>query len=45
MTAEVQCEFRNTGTKALVDAAVANASALSTAGDSFTAYPCYSVHE
>ena len=44
VTAEVQCDFRNAGgTKALIDAAVANASALSPSGGapSFTAYPCY----
>ena len=38
----MQCDFRNSaGTKALVDAAVANATALSSGAASFTAYPCY----
>ena len=41
MTAELQCDFRNMGTQALVDQVVANATALSSAGASFTAYPCY----
>ena len=42
VTAEIQCDFRNSaGTRALLDAAVDNATALASSAAAFTAYPCY----